>query len=291
VESEGAQRRVQEDAACCDKRTLIPDNPPMSAEQRTATDARGTVAGRRYKNAPIVEAVCEFRFDSTGTWDQTIPGLIFSRLDKPFPKRRTVSVLESTIQGTPQGVQNLLRQEERVQFLRDDERAFVQVGQHLLAINHLQPYPTWHEYLPLIQTALSAYREVASPKGIQRIGLRYINRIKFPRPRVAIEHYFNFHPFIGEMLPTDYASFVCGVQFPFENLRDVLRLQIASVQDDPGTSAEVALDLDYFLAKPNEVSMDSVLTWLDEAHGRIDDVFEGCLTDALREHFDSGPLK
>jgi uncharacterized protein (TIGR04255 family) len=267
-----------------------PDNPPMSPEQKTATEARGSVPGRRYKNAPIVEAVCEFRFDSTGNWDQTIPGLIFSHLDKQFPKRRTVSVVESTIQGTPEGVQSQLRREERVQFLRDDERAFVQVGQHLLAINHLQPYPTWHEYRPLIEAALNVYREVASPTGIQRIGLRYINRIKFPHPRVDIENYFNFYPFIGEKLPTDYTSFVCGVQFPFENLRDVLRLQVASVQDNPDISAEVALDLDYFLAKPREVAIDSVFTWLDKAHSRVDDVFEGCLTDALRELFEGGPL-
>lgn len=35
---------------------------------------------RKYKNPPIVEALCEFRFVPSDEWNLTVPGLIFQEL-------------------------------------------------------------------------------------------------------------------------------------------------------------------------------------------------------------------
>ena len=44
--------------------------------------------GRRYKNPPIVEALCEFEFISSQPWDLTIPGLIYEKVKDEFPDKR-----------------------------------------------------------------------------------------------------------------------------------------------------------------------------------------------------------
>jgi uncharacterized protein (TIGR04255 family) len=45
------------------------------------------------------------------------------------------------------------------------------------------------------------------------------------------------------------------------------------------------LDIEYFLAKPRAVEVADAIAWVEEAHSRVEEVFEGCITDKLREMF------
>jgi uncharacterized protein (TIGR04255 family) len=46
------------------------------------------------------------------------------------------------------------------------------------------------------------------------------------------------------------------------------------------------LDIDYFLVQPGAVKVVDALAWVEEAHSRVEEVFEGCITDELREMFE-----
>jgi uncharacterized protein (TIGR04255 family) len=247
--------------------------------------------GKKYRNPPIVEALCEFQFEPGAPWDIAVPGLVYEKVRDRFPKRREVPAVELSIAIGPRGVVPEARTTDqipiqRIQFLRDDEKVVIQVGPNLLAVNHLRPYPTWQEFVPLIQQGFEAYRDAANPKGIRRIRLRYVNRIEIPGERVSLENYFEFRPFVGERLPQDYGAFIVGIQIPFEDSRDVLRLQLASARVETSHTVAVMLDLDYFLAQPGAVSQDEIFTWIDVAHNHVEEVFEGCITDSLRRMFD-----
>jgi len=242
--------------------------------------------GRRYRNPPIIEALCEFRFEPSSPWDLAIPGLVYEKVRDKFPKRRQVKAFEASISGGPEGVEQQMRTTDRMQFLRDDEKALIQIGPNLLAINHLQPYPTWKEFLPLVRQGFSAYLEVANPKGAQRIGLRYINRIEIPGQRIELEDYFEFRPFVGPHLPQDFGSFIVGIQVPYEDSRDTLRLQLANASVETPNTVAIMLDLDYFVARPGEVPLDNVFEWVDVAHNFVEEAFEACITDRLRQMFD-----
>lgn len=241
--------------------------------------------GRRYRNPPIIEALCEFRFEPSASWDLTIPGLIYEKTREGFPRRHQAKAFEVSVAASPGGVEQQVLTTDRVQFLREDEKALIQVGPNLLAVNHLKPYPTWQDFLPLIRQGFDAYLEVASPKGIQRVGLRYINRIEIPGQRIELEDYFEFRPFVGPKLPQDFGSFIVGIQVPYENSRDSLRLLANAAVETPNIFA-VMLDLDYFLAQPGQVHLGNVFEWVEVAHSRVEEVFEACITDRLRETFE-----
>ncbi len=242
--------------------------------------------GRRYKNPPIIEALCEFRFKPGIPWDLAIPGLVYEKVREDFPKRRQARALETNISAGAEGIEQQVRTTDRMQFLREDERALVQVGPDLLTVNHLRPYPTWQEFLPLIRKGLEAYCEAAGPEGIRRIGLRYINHIEIPEQRIELKDYFEFRPFVGPHLPQDFGPFILGIQVPYEDSRDTLRLQLANASVETPDTAAVMLDLDYFLARPGEVSLDSVFEWVEMAHSRVEEAFEACITDRLRQMFE-----
>lgn len=242
--------------------------------------------GRRYNNPPIIEALCELRFEPSLPWDLAIPGLVYERVRDDFRKRRQVRAFETSVSASPEGLEQQVRTTDRIQFLREDERALIQVGPDLLAVNHLKPYPTWQEFLPLIQTSFSAYCEAANPKGIRRIGLRYINRIEVPGPSIEMEDHFLFYPFVGPNLPQEHGPFIVGIQIPYEGTRDVLRLQLTNATTETPDIVPVMLDLDYFLTKPGEVSLAAISEWLEIAHGHVEEVFEACITDRLRQMFE-----
>lgn len=247
-------------------------------------DGRRLGKEKKYNNPPVIEALCEFQFESD-SWDLAVPGLIYKQVEGTFPKRRSAKVVSLSLSPQKEGIEQEVQTEERVRFLREDENALIQVGRCFLAINHLEPYSSWHEFLRLIELGLTAYREIAAPKRIRRIGLRYINRIEIPEKSIELEDYFHFRPFVGPELLQDIDAFICGIQVPFEGSRDTLKLQLTSTTTkDPNITAAI-LDLDYFLVKPGAVVLDNVLEWVDAAHERVVECFEASIAERLKERF------
>jgi uncharacterized protein (TIGR04255 family) len=240
--------------------------------------------GRKYKNPPVIEAVCEFRLTPDSHWDLTVPGLFYERIKPDFPHREQRLVQEvELIQGL-QGIQQQWRATERVLLFNQDKTMLIQLGAHLLVINALKPYPTWQEFKPRIEKAWEILQKVVEVKSLERIGLRYINRVELST-QYKLEDYFEFYPFIGKRLPQRIASFVIVAEFPYNEGRDGCRLQLV-----PAIAAErknaVVLDIDYFLARPRGIEVPAAMTWVEHAHSRVEEVFEGCITDRLRAIFE-----
>ncbi|MBX3276439.1 MAG: TIGR04255 family protein [Acidobacteria bacterium] len=249
--------------------------------------------GREYKNPPIYEATCEFRFVPGKAWDVSFPDQVQQRLAADFPKKQTVQVFEASLtisskaEDITLGQQPELKKAKRLQARSEDGSSLMIIDADLLAISHLTPYPGWKHVLPLIERSLAAYREVAEPKGVHRIGLRYINRIEIPGSTVKLDDYFKFFPSIDWQLSPAFTGFAVLLQFPFDD-RDFLNLQLASLGSKDAEALAVLLDLDYFLAKSEGVAFDQWLEWLEQAHQRVEEGFEGCIRDSLRELFGEG---
>lgn len=237
----------------------------------------------KYKFPPIVEAVCEFQFEPDSPWDLTMPGLIYAEVKDEFLKRKQVNVLSLAI--GPASVQQQLQPIERIQFLTEDEKSLIQVGPKLLSINRLAPYTSWEDFLPFIKKGLEAYKAVVNPKSIHRIGLRYINRIEIDADNTELKDYFEFRPFVGKNLPQDYGVFIVGIQAPYEDSRDILKLELTSAASEEPNKVAFVLDLDYFLVRPGAVSFDDVFDWVDRAHIHIEDVFKASITEKLKQKF------
>ncbi len=253
------------------------------------------MAGKHYQFPPLIEMVCEFRFahPEGETWDLTIPGRVYDQLEGQsgdFPIiESAASRVEINLTTTPSGiVPKLLETRDRAQFFNQERTVLVQVAPFLLAINHLAPYSSWDEFLPKVKTVYDAYRSVVQPTRLERLGLRCINKIKLPSP-TELEDFFEFTPFRGkrlrESLAENFVSFIVGLQIPFDQERDILKLQLASGLPEEDSVVAI-LDLDYVLAKPGEISLDDAIAWFsDSAHMRVETAFEASITQRLREQF------
>jgi uncharacterized protein (TIGR04255 family) len=122
-------------------------------------------------------------------------------------------------------------------------------------------------------------------QGLERIGLRYINHIELPAQGVELAEYFEFYPSIGQRLPQQMVAFLTAVEFSYADGRDHCRVELTRIPALGGRSL-FRLDIDYFLARPGAVKPAEALAWVEEAHSQVEEVFEGCITDKLREMFE-----
>lgn len=226
---------------------------------------------------PIIEAICEFRFDPTAPWDGTIPGMLYAKLKGTFPDKQQARIDVRRLPGAPP-----VQAVERMQFYTSDRTALVQVNEHFLSVNHLAPYTSWEEFRPLVEQSLEAYVDVAQPKGLRRLGLRYINRIVIPGPRAEMAQYFRFHPRVESGLPQDLAQFQCRIVAPFPEEKAFLHLQLLSQASPSDAELRFLLDLDIFT---QECTVSEAPRWADAAHQRLDEVFRACITDKTRDLF------
>jgi uncharacterized protein (TIGR04255 family) len=134
--------------------------------------------------------------------------------------------------------------------------------------------------------AWTTLQKIVDVQGLERIGLRYINRIELPEGKeevVKLSDYFNFYPTIGPRLPQKMAFFIASAEFPYKEGQDRCRVQLSP--DSAGEKNALLLDIDYFLAKPQAVGASEALQWVEEAHTKVEEIFEGCITERLRELF------
>lgn len=242
--------------------------------------------GRKYQNPPLIEALCEIQFSADTPWDLVSPGLIYEQVRDQFPQRRPGRSIAVNMSQAAQGFGQEVHITDRVQFVRADERAMIQVGPQLLVVNHLKPYSSWEGFRPLIDTALQAYTNGIQPTHIHRIGLRYINKMVFPGTRVVLEDYFEIYPKLGSGFPEDHGPFMVGLQFPCAEGRDALMLSLQTAIPEREEEVVMTLDLNYFLVTPDSVQIADVMGWVDNAHVQIEHMFEASITDTLRMRFD-----
>ncbi len=241
--------------------------------------------GRKYKNPPIVEAVCEFRFSQDTPWDLTIPGLFYERVKDDFPHREQQIVSEVELTREPQGLRQRTVTSERILLFSKDRKRIIQLGPRLLVINVLKPYPTWQGFKPIIEKSWNYLLEIVEVRGVDRIGLRYINQIDSPSDTIELEEYFEFYPHIGKRLPQTLTSFIVGAEFSYDEEQDKCKVQLAPAIVHKEKSALI-LDIDYFLARPQGIDISMVMDWIEKAHSRVEEIFEGCITDKLRKMFE-----
>lgn len=245
---------------------------------------------RIYEHPAIVEALCEFRFAPSQPWDWTVPGLFYREVESEFPIRRQFNPFEIGIEARVNAeqnaplVQNILTNVERMQFVRKDERALMQVGPDLVSVNHLKPYSNWEMFKGMINRALDVYRQVANPRAISRIGLRYINRLEFPEQQsVNIENFLRAMPTVPEDIPQVFMSWAQRAEIPFEQKNGLLVLQSSSVREQGQKNVAFLLDLDFITLQAEAVSLDSAMEWVQIAHDEVEKTFEACITDEARQ--------
>lgn len=248
---------------------------------------------KTYKNPPLKEAVCEFRFELDETTVNAKIESFFAKIGDVLPVRKPgrqfnfeAKIDMKATAGTLPFKQNF---REFSIFLSPDEKDMVQLDGGRVSIHRLSPYTSWKEFFPLIQKVLSAYAECFAPKSIARIGLRYVNEMVFSKENFEYGDNFKIALTLPNLIEKNQKSIFIGSIFEQEEGRDVIKVQFGEKQQNllPEEKNRIfLLDFDYFLLIPNTVDFDKVDEWLNTAHKNLETTFEEVLTDKAKLMFD-----
>jgi uncharacterized protein (TIGR04255 family) len=223
---------------------------------------------KQYKSPPLLEAVCEFKFQPPSSRNPAVLDLIYEKVQAQFPQREPVN--------DPDGQEAV--PDAKTKFRRADGSALLQVSPKLLAINQLRPYPAWPQFKQLILETYALYSEIVSPAHLLRLGLRYINRIEIPGTKIEIGCFLRG-------CPEGYHKLFLSTEFPFDTERENLAMILAHVPHSEGDFSHFYLDLDYGAFPATAMTPETIAPILERAHDRIEQLFETSLTDETRRLF------
>ena len=240
---------------------------------------------RTYLSPPVSEAICEIRIPPETEWDLTIPGLYFARISDELPLKEQRRIRNVEVMIAEEGLREELLIRERMQFFTVDRNVGVQVGPHLLVVNMLRPYSSWSRFRPRIEHAFAVLQDLVKVPELSGLELRYINVIRVPTVDAEPQEYFSIIPAFGAVFPGLPHSFLAGCEIPYADGRDACRVEITDAIPEREDETAFLLDIDYFLSVPNRIPAEIYIDWLNQAHERVIEIFELCITDSARVLF------
>ncbi|MDD3940662.1 MAG: TIGR04255 family protein [Candidatus Pacebacteria bacterium] len=224
----------------------------------------------KLKNPPIIESVCEFRFDNNlkpiTLLYETIKGCVVSQ-DMVIEKQ--VDVLASN-DGNDDKVSTKKNEYPRF-VLNENKTMFVIVKNNVVSIHRKKignDYPEWKNFCPIVKKVHGFFTKECIQ--ITRFGFRNVNILKTNRKKeeVSFSDYFNFN--ISNALWGDdqIKSFTYGVILEEET--GFARIRFADLVEKGDSNANFLFDMDFFTTE-NILDFDK---WLNDVHKSSKKKFE-----------------
>lgn len=235
----------------------------------------------RYAEPPIVEALCEFVFVPKAPWNIQVFDDFGRALGERFPVRDQVEMMTLDIRQTETEVEHLMRPEPRARFFNADRTRLAQVGTNLMSANVLPPYPHWEPFRAFILESLAAYVGAATPEKIERMTLRYIDRIV--PPATAQFRLGDWLDTTSDYVPRFLADSDSNAMSRAQK-DDGVGQAVVTVMHQPDEAGASFIIMDTEL-QVRDVAADAVVVGahLDQLHARMTSIFEACITDATRQ--------
>lgn len=246
------------------------------------------MAGVKYKNPPIREAIFDVRFKFENQLEMSIFESFFKETQESYPKREILNTHTFSFEvksgegpkmgssGGPKG----LRLRSR------DGTKFVQARIDGFTFSQLEPYGDWDSFFAEAKHLLDVYLEKTHPMYAERIALRYVNAIKIPEKNFELEDYFLTAPSIAKDIPQSLLNFFLRVMIK-DNKSDSVAIVNQTIEDTKSIdTTTIIFDIDVFQANlrvdPNGAEAKEIIEALKDFRTRI---FEGSITKKTKDIF------
>ncbi|MCY4308916.1 MAG: TIGR04255 family protein [Rhodobacteraceae bacterium] len=183
----------------------------------------------------------------------------------------------------------------RVELVNDGGNRLIGVGKDNLSIHMLRPYLDlskfeiggWEEFDKRIKNALEAYKKLSEREQINRVSVRYINKIVIPAEFVRLEEYLKCTLLQIEGLPQNYSDFFNSSEYNYDENHSLI-LTYASLPSSTSNQKECLLDLDVIWHHDtNPIDKNGILKIITNLHHYAGIAFESVVTDKARELFNA----
>ena len=253
-----------------------------------------------YRNAPAHEVICQLRFPSILTINTVEPADFQEAIRAEFPqyaRRQDAAPPRITGLGGPNPKVEQQPPVTNYNFVSEDNQWKLNLTKDFIALSTLR-YPGWEEFALHLDKPLAAFIRLYKPAYFLRVGLRYVN--VFSRSRLGLEGVRwseLFAPaYTAPMQDTSIAEvrvLNCGCDL-------TLKLDSwggAKIHAGPGVvkrnapgapqDPEVKFLFDMDLSMNGNTPCTLAAGALETLHGHSTRLFEGAITDRLRDAMDA----
>ncbi|NUO19025.1 TIGR04255 family protein [bacterium] len=241
-----------------------------------------------YRKSPIQEAIIEISFEIDSSWDQTVPGVLFSQIADRYPQRKQTNLLNFEVRKSDIGIAPVMNQQSRIQFWSEDGLNVIQVGVGNIIFNRLRPYDDWSSFLGRFEKDFPTFVEVARPLSVKSIKLQYLNRPQILVNWSTASDYFRVGPQNPYEAAKKMRSFLWGVELDCES-DTILTLECGNV-DSTESEYKFRLDVTVESSKPRPVDINQIIEWLNFGHSEAELAFESSITEKARKEFEYNVL-
>lgn len=250
------------------------------------------MAGVKYTNPPIDEAICQFTLSESVSWTESTPNRLFERLKDRYPGLPSQQQLLQANLTPGTGIlapELALTRNERVVFIDDRNEGRLSVGPRIVALHRAPPYIGFEEeLLPRIRRDVPSVLEALEHAPVfSGISVRYINRIVIRENSFDLAEYFKYWG-ASSALPEPFDGDIGGFFYRIAGKRtsrpENLTLTFASV-DAPKDSAAFMLDIELVHNFDEQLDTSDAIAQVIELKKLENQIFESLITDKCRDLF------
>ncbi len=152
-----------------------------------------------------------------------------------------------------------------------------------ITYNQLKPYEDWEKFRDEFRKLFDIYQKDFSFGVIERVGLRYINRIEIPSSFFELEDYFKTFPAVSKKLPQSMSEFFFRLilRNSKKNLITVVNQTIDTTYSDEKRTA-IVFDIDVSTAPSFQVKIADFWTFIEEVKDEANLIFFESITDKTK---------
>ena len=244
-----------------------------------------------YEKTLAHEVICQLRFPTILTINNVEPADFQERIREDFPQyaRKQDVLPPKVVNGKPEPQPPVTN----YHFLSQDGRWKLNLTKDFIALSTLS-YPGWEEFARMLDQPLAALIQLYKPAQFQRVGLRYLNLIS--RTALGLEdtpwRQLIAPAYLGVLAEADINEdkiLSCGydVQMKLDSScaakihAGTGRLKVNNPNVPQDTEIKFILDMDLSMGGSTPCGLAAAA--LETLHGHSARVFEGAVTDTLRD--------
>ena len=256
----------------------------MTATNTPVTRSEG------YKYPPVTEAVIGINFaEDIG---KVLLKSISDKLAKNYPIHQQLQNISVNFDLSPHAGKDRNQVTEVDEGHRRSSQDMTELALALsnsLVVSQLAPYPSWAIFAKRFMRDWKLVKKSIGYREINRVGVRYINRIDIPAtgPLVHHEEFLNVFPRIPDMLNPLMAGAVQTVSY-FDDIKCKLTLNSGVVESPILNHRSFLLDLDVGREFDVPQKDKDIFELLEAMRLKKNQVFEACISQRARDEIFNG---
>lgn len=171
-------------------------------------------------NVPIQEALIDFQVTFSGDINLELLLSVHPHIRDNFPKQEKKFKWTTGFQIKGEGAEISEHSGGQIgyMFKSDDNSKILQVSTEGFTFNKLPPYQSWELFCHEARALWEMFVNKTKPIKINRIGLRYINRIEIPSPIKGIGDYILTRPKLAPGIQNSITNSLMKVELALNNI-------------------------------------------------------------------------